>query len=117
MMAETGEGDAKVTRGIPFGTGNKAAAGNHNSKRAARFRELLSEEIDEEKTRALIRKLYERAMATPEEGQADIAAARELLDRMVGKAPQSMEVTGPDGGAIQVVRYVREEPKPAEPAK
>lgn len=29
------------------------------------------------------------------------AAAKELLDRGFGKAPQSLEVAGPDGGPIQ----------------
>jgi hypothetical protein len=98
-----------------FGPGNTAAAGNHSSKRAKAIRQLFSEEITDTKLRLLVAKLYYRAMETPEDGQADIAAARELLDRMFGKVPQAMEHSGPEGAPVRVV-YCREDPaKPAEP--
>lgn len=41
---------------------------------------------------------------TTEPAPARVAAARELLDRGHGKAPQS--VTGPEGGPIQLVKTV-----------
>ncbi len=91
---------AKVTRGIPFEPGNAAAAGRHVSKRAALVKALFSEEITEQEIRALARKLYNRAMAEPKQGQADVSAAEALLDRMFGKVPQALEHTGPEGGPV-----------------
>lgn len=34
------------------------------------------------------------------------AAAKELLDRGFGRAPQSVEMSGPDGGAIKTETYL-----------
>jgi hypothetical protein len=39
-----------------------------------------------------------------ENDQARIAASRELLDRGYGKPLQGVEVSGPNGGPLQVVR-------------
>jgi len=41
-------------------------------------------------------------LTTAESEQARIAAAKELLDRGFGRPMQAVEVSGPDGGAIEV---------------
>ena len=77
-----------------FGPGNKAAAGNHTMKLAVAMKELCRQTLTELEIKQLIRKLYDRAMERPEEGQADIAAARELCDRMYGRPSQAIEHSG-----------------------
>ncbi len=77
-----------------FGPGNKAAAGSHGMKLAAAMKELCRQTLTELEIKQLIRKLYDRAMSNPDEGQADIAAARELCDRMYGRPSQAIEHSG-----------------------
>lgn len=46
-------------------------------------------------------------MTTSESHAARIAAAKELLDRGYGKAIQGVELTGSDGGPVQIQRIER----------
>lgn len=52
---------------------------------------------------AAIKRLAELMMSAESE-QAQIAAAKELLDRGYGKAVQAIEASGPEGGPIQISR-------------
>ena len=44
----------------------------------------------------------------------DVAAIREIFDRVEGKAPQALQVTGEGGGAL-VIRWEKSEPTDQEP--
>jgi hypothetical protein len=46
-------------------------------------------------------------LTTSENHSARIAAAKEILDRGYGKATQSVEMAGPDGGPMQFSQIVR----------
>lgn len=52
-------------------------------------------------------------LTTAESDQAKIAAAKELLDRGYGKSLVGVELTGADGGPMQVEKVVREIVDPA----
>lgn len=54
---------------------------------------------------AKIRAIAEKVLALAEAG--DMAAVREVGDRLDGKAAQSVALTGPDGGPMQFEQIVR----------
>lgn len=54
------------------------------------------------KLRAIAEKVYEMAEA------GDMQAIKEIADRCDGKAAQSVEVAGPEGGPVRFERIVRE---------
>ncbi|WP_131754089.1 hypothetical protein [Burkholderia vietnamiensis] len=49
-------------------------------------------------------------LTTSENDQARISAAKELLDRGFGKATQHAEITGKDGGPVQSISTVTNDP-------
>lgn len=64
-------------------------------------RELLVKPVPDDPTgqtyaEAIVERLAEAAL------NGNIAAAREIADRAEGKARQSMEVSGPEGGAVEL---------------
>ncbi len=64
-----------------FATGNRCAVGNPLARRVAQLRSMILEAVSEDDLRAVVLALIEKAK------NGDVMAARELLDRLVGKAP------------------------------
>jgi hypothetical protein len=62
-----------------FGCGNPGGPGNPHARRTAQIRSLLLESVTDDDLRAVVAKLIEMAKG------GDLAATRELLDRLVGK--------------------------------
>lgn len=62
-----------------FARGNKAAKGNPMAARVAQIRVALIEALTTDDVRAIVRALISRAK------KGDVAAAREILDRAIGK--------------------------------
>jgi hypothetical protein len=74
--------------------GNRASQGNANNRRMARLRAALLDSATPEDVRDVGAKLAELAKG------GDVAAARVYLEHVIGKAPQSVELTGPDGSPL-----------------
>ena len=72
-----------------FTAGNVAGAGNPHARRVGRLRSLLLEAVGEDDLKAIVAAMVERAKG------GDLAAAREVLDRCVGKAGK-VEQADPD---------------------
>ena len=72
-----------------FTAGNTAATGNPHARRVGRLRSLLLEAVSEDDLRAIVAAMIEKAKG------GDLAAAREVLDRCVGKAGK-IERADPD---------------------
>lgn len=75
--------------------------GNKNSSRQNRLwadtiRRVLAQDADPDR----LRRLAERLLAKAEEG--DMAALKELGDRLDGKPSQQVELTGNDGGPVLI---------------
>lgn len=82
-----------------FAKGNPGGPGNPNVRFLAEYRRKFAEAADVEvvaEAVQVLRKIMNNAKA---KGADRIAAARELLDRCIGK-PTAI-LTGPDGGPIQ----------------
>lgn len=77
-------------------------------KEVAHVRELARQH-----TEAAIKTLVEIMGSETEKGAARVAAAQALLDRGYGKPMQSVEHSGPDGGAVPglVVTFVKADGK------
>jgi hypothetical protein len=74
--------------------GNRAALGNPNNRKMHQLRAALLDSAKPEDVQAVGAKLAELAKA------GDVQAARVYLEHVIGKAPQSVELTGPDGSAL-----------------
>jgi hypothetical protein len=66
-----------------FAKGNPGGPGNPFARQVANLRKLILEAVTEEDLREIVRALVERAKG------GDIAAIREVLNRVAGKAPES----------------------------
>lgn len=84
-----------------------APKGNRNASKGREWREAIryalakvgaDEEGDEHAHIRGLRKVAQKFVAAAEEGEA--WAMKELGDRVDGKAPQGIELSGPDGGEI-----------------
>ena len=73
-----GNGDGRDGRGR-FAPGNKCGRGNPLAKRVGRLRSAMIEAVTDDDMRAIIVKLVELAK------DGDVTAAREVLDRCLGK--------------------------------
>ncbi len=74
-----------------------APVGNTNATKNKPWTEALArvnKQSDGAKMRALAEKVWEMALA------GDQAAIKEIAERHDGKAPQGVELSGPDGSAI-----------------
>ncbi len=69
-----------------FAAGNTFGQGNPHHRRVAELRSALLDAISPEDLRAIVEQLVQKAKA------GDVAAAREVLDRIFGKASQPIEV-------------------------
>ena len=82
--------DGKFTKGNPGGPGNPFA------KQAAELRAALYEAVTTKDIEEIAAKLVAKAK------RAEVPAIKELFDRLWGKAPQAVELSGADGDAIKV---------------
>ena len=101
MSDQNGNTNGRDTRGW-FAKGNRIAAGNPMNVRMRELRQALLNCA----TEADIRDLYASLMESARAG--DTAAARALLEYLVGKPVQGVELSGPEGeplamGAIVAV--------------
>jgi hypothetical protein len=78
-----------------FAKGNKGGPGNPHVQQTAQLRSALLGAVTPERIVNVIQALMDRA----EKG--DVPAARELFDRLFGKASQPIEVSGPNGQPVQ----------------
>ncbi|MCC6423752.1 MAG: hypothetical protein IT447_09770 [Phycisphaerales bacterium] len=74
-----------------FLRGNRLGRGNPFAKRITRLRSALLKAVTTEDIAEVVQMLMDKAKA------GDVAAARELLDRTIGKARQPVDVTSGDG--------------------
>ena len=72
-----------------FAKGNAGGPGNPHAKRVAELRAALLEAVTVEDIRAVVRSLVGQAR------EGDIPAARELLNRVLGKSPDDAEQEQP----------------------
>ncbi len=68
-----------------FAKGNKGGPGNPYARQVANVRSLILEMVSEEDLRSVIKSLITSAQA------GNIQAARELLNRLVGRPPEGAE--------------------------
>jgi hypothetical protein len=73
-----------------FAKGNPGGPGNPHAKRVAWLREALLEAVSEDDLRAIARTLVKKAKG------GDLPAIRELLNRVIGKAPDDAEASPPE---------------------
>ncbi len=71
-----------------FAAGNTFGEGNPHHKRVAELRSALLDAISPEDLRAIVEQLVQKAKS------GDVAAAREVLDRALGKPSQAIAVEG-----------------------
>jgi hypothetical protein len=81
-----------------FAQGNRVAVGNRGGGKAARRMRELRELLIDCATDDDVRELYKGLLVSAKGG--DTAAARVLLEYLVGKAAQPIEVSGPDGDSV-----------------
>jgi hypothetical protein len=85
MMPSTNGANGRDANGR-FGKGNAGGPGNPHAKQVAQLRAALFAAVTEDDLKEVVAALLNRAR------EGDIAAIRELLDRLLGKAPASVEV-------------------------
>lgn len=89
-ITPAGNGDSRAPDGR-FLPGNSAGRGNPLNKRVQMLRNALLAAVTEEDVAEVVQVLLGKAKA------GKVPAIRELLDRLLGKAPQSVALTDPDG--------------------
>lgn len=85
--------------GRPFKKGNPGGPGNPLAFQVNNLRAALVNAVTRADIEAIAEKLVERAKA------GDVQAAREVLDRCIGKSMQPVEHTGAAGQPIEIVTY------------
>jgi hypothetical protein len=92
-MAETGEAGRQADG--RFAAGNVAnPKGNPGNGKAVHFRALLANATTDEEFLSVWRAVLDKAKG------GDMKAAEIVLDRIAGKVPQAMEVSGEGGGPV-----------------
>src|SRR5262245_35289336 len=74
-----------------FAAGNKAGRGNPLNRHAHRLRYALLSAVKREDIREVAAALLDKAKG------GDVAAIKELLDRVMGRPTQALALSGPDG--------------------
>ena len=69
-----------------FATGNRGGSGNPYAKRTAALRGLLLDCVTDRDLRAILAAIVKKAKG------GDLAAAREILDRLIGKPKSTIEI-------------------------
>jgi hypothetical protein len=88
-----GTGDGRTDGGL-FAKGNQISRGHQGHRRATELKQALMACATDEDIRAL----YAAMLAAAKGG--DVAAARLLLDHLIGKPRETIEVSAGDGQAI-----------------
>lgn len=70
-------------KGGKFQQGNAGGPGNPHAKRVAQLRSILLSAVSEDDLREVVTMLVKKAK------EGDMVAVRELLDRLVGRAPSA----------------------------
>jgi hypothetical protein len=83
-----------------FAPGNKHSLGHAGNRRQRELRTALVEAATPEKVKAVEESLHELAAG------GDVAAAKVWLDHVVGKPVQAVELSGPDGQALDLTCIV-----------
>ena len=99
-----------------FAKGNPGGPGNPYGRRLAEIRSVLMSAVSDDDLRAIASMLVEKAKG------GDVMAAREVLDRMLGKAKVSIESEPqasrtPDQIKANIVALLREHPDLIEEAE
>jgi hypothetical protein len=84
------------TREGRFGPGNQYARGNPQNRRVAEFRQSLLDATDSDTVVRVGKTLSDLAVA------GDVTAAKVWLEFVIGKPPQAVELSGPDGEPLGV---------------
>lgn len=82
-----------------FAPGNTGGPGNPFARRVGRLRSLILEAVSDDDLRAIVGKLVEQAKA------GDLAAAREVFNRLVGKPTEAID---PDRMDLHAMRLIHE---------
>lgn len=81
---------------------NKGAPrGNQNAKRGTAWRDAVRRALARDKT--ALNDIAERLITMARDG--DLAAIKELGDRLDGKPAQAHELSGPDGGPVRAMTF------------
>lgn len=80
-----------------FALGNAGGPGNPYARKVAQVRATLMRAVKLQDIKAIVQSLIERAK------NGDVVAAREVLDRILGKSMQAIELTG-DSLATTAIR-------------
>jgi hypothetical protein len=86
MDAPSANGSNGRTAAGRFAAGNRLGLGNPYAKRTAQLRGLLLDSVTDNDLRSILSKLVEMAKA------GDLTAAREILDRTMGKPKSTVEI-------------------------
>lgn len=87
-----------------FAPGNPGGPGPLGAKRVAEYREAIFKAVSADDLEAIVRKLARRAL------KGDVHAAREVLDRILGKPKQSIDIAG----ALEILKlYAKDAPTEA----
>lgn len=81
-----------------FLRGNRGGPGNPHNKRVYELRKVLLDAVGDDDLRAIVAALITQAKL------GDTIAAREVLDRVLGKPKQSVEITG-DGDPMDTRKW------------
>ena len=81
--SQTGD-NGRDTKGR-FAQGNRLARGNPHAKRVAELRAMIRDAVTQDDLKAVVGALIEKAKG------GDVMAARELLDRLVGKPATAVD--------------------------
>src|SRR4051812_14127212 len=92
----SGDG-GKETR---FKKGNPGGPGSPHIKRLAHFTNLFNKCAMEEVTEPVMRRWIKAAIKKIDEG--DFEMFKEMVTRLIGPPKQDIEVSGPEGGPIQL---------------
>lgn len=77
-----------------------AQLNNNNAGKNKIWSDAIRRELSGKTNEKKLRKLAKKLIKDAEEG--NMQAMKEMGDRLEGKPAQSMEVSGPDGGAIPI---------------
>lgn len=96
LHPSTSDGDGRDSKGR-FAKGNSAGKGNPHASRVAKLKTAYLEAVTAKDIRDVVLKLLELAK------DGDVAAAREVCDRVFGKQVLAEIVTGGDGPAVLIL--------------
>ena len=98
--------DAKRKANGQFGEGNNAGDSHKDPAGSLRreFKRWFKEAITKEHIESIAKNLV--AIATNTDSKASVQAAKEILDRCMGKAEQPINIGGSDGGPLPPITVI-----------